>query len=188
MALIVKKVTDLFIEVRDTLQDQQQSRWSNQELYRYLDQAMRNIALATKYKLETDTINVGDPLAIIPTTDYNLKYEAIEFYKIDTEQPYEILDARTIRFPKNEEGTAVVEYYAFPDRINYGTTLEISVDEDMVDAIRYFILFRAYQKEASTENLRKADYFKGGYSEQIAQNSTRWHGKIHTELSRKDYY
>ena len=193
---MTRRIDDILTDIRDTLQDKQKSRWTDQELYRYLDQAMRNVALATKYNKIKHTIHVNDPLNPSPTTtDYALPYEAIEFYKISNAdsslgelQPYELVDAKTIRFPENVEQMVLVEYYAFPARINYGATTEINVDEDLHDAIRFFVLYRAYQKEASTENIQKAQYFKGEYANTIAMHSTRWHGKFDVETSRKDYY
>lgn len=193
---MTRRIDDILTDIRDTLQDKQKSRWTDQELYRYLDQALRNVAMATRYNKIKHMIYVNEPdVPTPPTTDYKLPYEAIEFYKIYNAesslgeiQPYEILDASTIRFPENKEQKIMVEYYAFPARINYGAATEINVDEDLFDAIRFFILYRAYQKEASTENIQKAQYFKGEYANTLAMHETRWHGKFNVETSRKDYY
>jgi len=191
MALIVKRISDIFTEVKDSLQDQQGTRWTEQELYRYLDQGMRNIALATKYNLIKHEIAVGDKTASPFVDTYTLPLEAIEFYSIhskdktaETTQSNEIIDARTIRFPENKREDVVVEYYAFPNRVVYGTVVELELDEDLYDALYMFILYRAYQKEASTENLAKAGYFNGEYRTQLSLNMTRWHGKYEVTSSR----
>jgi len=187
MALIVKKIADILTEVRDTLQDQQQSRWSEQELFRYVDQAVRNVALTTRYNKINHTIHVADPLQPGITDTFELPYEAIEFYNIESEQPYEIMDARTIKFPDNEEEEVIVEYYAFPKRVVYGAVVDLEMDEDLYDALKFFILYRSYQKEASTENIQKAQYFKGEYSSALSLHLTRWHGKFEVKSTRTEF-
>ena len=187
--LIKKRVADILIETRDLLQDQQKTRYTDQELYRYLDQAVRNIALATRYNRVKQTIHVADPLINpLPTNPYQLDQEAIEFYKVDSQQPHDVIDARTIVFPENKDELVEVEYYAFPDRIVYGVTLELFLDEDIYDALKYFMAYRSYEKEASTENIGKAQYFKGQYSELLSTNLTRWHGDFEVQTSRQDFY
>ena len=188
MALILKKVTDILTEVRDTLQDQQQSRWTEQELFRYLDQGVRNIAVATRYNKVTDKLKVNDSLSAYPTNSLTLTQEAIEFYKITANQPHEIIDARTILFPDNTEEEVEIEYYAYPPRVVYGAATELLLDEDLYDAVRYFILYRAYQKEASAENISKAQYFKGEYGNILTMNATRWHGKFEVESTRTAFF
>jgi hypothetical protein len=162
MALRSKRVAEILADIRDTLQDQQKARWTDQELYKYLDQGMRNVALATRYNLITETIHVGDPMSPHSTTDYELPLEAIEFKNITCKQPYEILNSRTLRFPENKDESVEVEYYAFPDRIYYGATTDLFLDEDLYDALVYYVLYKAYQKEASTENIQKKHKIKGG--------------------------
>ena len=80
-----------------------------------------------------------------------------------------------------------VEYYCFPDRIFYGTTTEIFLDEDLYDAMRYYILFRAYQKEASSENLQKSQFFKGEYGTQLQKHLSRWN-TFDVTTSRTDFF
>ena len=193
---MTRRIDNLLTEIRDTLQDKQKTRWTDQELYRYIDQAVRNIALATKYFKVKHVIHVNDPADPNPPhTDYELPYEAIEFYRISNAenpsaevQPHEPIDSKTIRFPENKEQRVMVDYYAFPNRIYYGATSELDLDEDLFDAVRFFVLYRAYQKEASTENIQKAQYFKGEFASVTAMHSTRWHGKFEVETTRKDYY
>ena len=183
--LIKKMVADILTETRDILQDQQQSRYTNQELYRYLDQAVRNVALSTRFNVITQKIHVGLPLS---TDTYTLDQEAIEFLKKECKQPYEIIDANTIKFPDNKDEEIKIVYYAFPKRVVYGVTLELYFDEDIYDMLKYFIAYRCYEKEASTEDIGKAQYFKGQYQELISLNATRWHGKTEVELYKKDFY
>ena len=187
MALIPKRISDLFIEVRDTLQDQQKSRWNDQELFRYLDQGNRDITLNTRKNHTKDTIFVADPALPQQTTEYNLSKEAIEFYEITSEQPYEVKDARTIVFPENKEEYVKIEYYAFPDRIIYGNTQEILLDEDLYDAIRYYIIFKCYQKEDNAESFQKSQYFKSEYGTQLQKHLTRWN-TFDTTTSRTDFF
>ncbi len=176
-------ITDLFTQIRDTLQDKQKERWTDQELFRYLDQANRSIAVATKFNKIKETINVVEG-----TTEYPLKAEVIDFYSVGTIQEYELTDAKTITFPNPKDQSVPIEYYAYTPRVYFGATTELEFEEDLYDAIRYFILYRCYQKEASTENIQKAQYFKGEYANVIQSNLTRWHGTFGNETSRQEYY
>jgi len=182
MALITKRIADLLTEVRDILQDQQKTRYTDQELFRYLDQGLRNVALATKYLKQVDMFHVK------PDTTFTLTLEAIEFYKITSQQPHEVLDARTVTFPAGEDEDVKIEYYAFPPRIIYGGTVTLELDEDIYDMLRYYIAYRAYEKEASTENLNKAQYFKNEFATLLAMNGQRGHSTFEVTTSRKDYY
>ncbi len=183
MALIKKGIASIFTELRDTLQDQQQSRWSEQELSRYLDQAVRNVAISTKYNKITQNFSVDET-----NTTFTLAQEVIDFHSIDAVQSHVIEDARTVSFPDGKIEEVTVDYYAYPDRIVYGNTTELELEEDIYDMIRFYMLYRAYQKEASTENVKKAQYFYSEYQREVSQNATRWHSKIDVSTSRTDFF
>jgi len=182
MSLLPKNISDIIVEVRDTLQDQQKNRWTDQELYRYLDQGMRDIALRTRYDLNTQIINV-----VSGTTDYSFDKECMELYKHSSAQTIEQVDSTTLRFEDSAEEEVTIEYYAFPARIVYGVDTALSLDEDLYDALKYYILYRGYEKEESTENLQKAIYFKNEYREYLSHHTTRWHGKTKYTLAKQDF-
>jgi len=183
MSLLPKNISDILVEVRDTLQDQQKNRWTDQELYRYIDQGMRDIALRTMYLFTKQTINVVDG-----TTDYLLDKECIEFYKHSSAQDLEQVDSTTLRFKDSAEEEVDIEYYAFPARIVYGVDTTVTLDEDLYDALRYFLLYRCYEKEESTANFQKAMYFKSEYKDYLSLHLTRWHGNTAHTMAKQDFF
>jgi len=183
MALIATKVSDIFEAVRDTLQDTQENRWTNEELFRYLNQGIRDIAVRTKYKYEKDVFDVTDA-----SETYDLNFEVIELFKVDTTQEYEVLNDQAIKFPNMKEEEVTVEYYAYPARIAYSEDLEITIEDDICGAIKNYVLFKAYEKEDSTESLNKAQYFYQHYLDSLNQDMSRWHGKIQNDFAKNDFY
>jgi len=183
MAIATTTVTDVFEAVRHTLQDTEENRWTDTELFTYLNQGMRDVALRTKYKYEKDVITVSDS-----ATTYNLNYEVIEFYKIDTEQTYEILTDQTIKFEDQEDEEVTVEYYAYPDKIAYAEDTDISISDELIYHIKNFILFKCYEKEDSTESLGKAQYFYQHYMDGLTQDMPKWHGAMHNDFAKNDFY
>ena len=182
---MIKQITELLDEVRDTLQDKQKSRWPEEELYRYLDQSIRDLAVRSKYKRTEHLIEVREAN---PSDQYKLPSQAIEFDNILSTQPYRIVDIETIEFPDNKDEDVLVEYYAFPDRVLWGVDTQLDMEPDQYDAVRYLIISKAYEKEDSVENIRKSEYFKQKYIETISLNQSRWHGHFDVETSKQDFY
>lgn len=156
--LLPINIADLIVSVRDVLQDSTGTRWTDQELYRYIDQANRDIAVRLKNNNQVDNIDV-----VAGTTDYQLNYQAIEFHKIVTSQHYEILDNATIKFKDSMPETVVVDYYAYPARVVFGVDTTLTLEEGLYDCIIEYVLHKCYRKEASTQNLNKAQAFFGSY-------------------------
>lgn len=180
--MITANITDFLGTVRDALQDQQKTRWADVELQRYLDQGLRAVALESMYNRLNEEISV-----VVGTSNYSVDKEIIKYHNIESTQAYTVQDDSSITFTDPTEETVEVEYFAFPDRIVYGVTTTITLDIDLFDALRFYTIYRAYQKEASTEHIKKAQYFKGEYQQQLAQNSTRWHGQEDITLYKNDY-
>ena len=188
MALITKPVSIMLTEIRDTLQDLQRARWSDQELYRYLDQGNRDIALTAKWNRITHIIDVGAKTSTgNPQTEYSLPYEAIEFEKITCKQSYTIVTPSLFHFPDNETEQVEIIYYGYAHSIVYGVTNEITLEQDLYDALRNYALYRAYAKEDSPENQQKSQMFKSEYYQSISRNAARW-SSFGTPISRQDYY
>jgi len=182
MALLPKDISDIIVEVRDTLQDQQKNRWTDQEIYRYIDRGIRDIALRTRYDFNKQIINV-----VSGTTDYLFTKECIELYKHNSVQTIEQIDSTLLRFEDSAEEYVAIEYYAFPRRIKYGVDTQIGLDEDLYNALTFFILERCYEKEDSTVSFQKAIYFKNEYLDYLSLHQTRWHGKSPVTLAKQDY-
>ena len=180
--MVTGQISSFITSVRDTLQDQQATRWTDEELTRYIDQGNRDMAYTTKYMRVPETISVVDG-----TTTYDLTYEAIEFHEIDSTQKYEVLNNKQIEFEDSTAEDVDIVYYAYPDRIQYGVTTSLTLENDLFDALRFFVLYRAYQKEASTTNMQKAQYFKNEYENVLKKNMPRWHGQEPITLYRSDY-
>jgi len=176
-------ISDLITKTRYTLQDTAKNRYTDEEIYVYIDDAIRDIALRTMYNRISQDIIVVDG-----QTTYGLTSEAIKFASISTAQTYEIQDPTTIIFEDSTAEDVTIEYYAFPDRIVYGVDTVLSLDEDMYDLVRMFVLARCYEKEDSTELMQKAQYFMNRYRDYLNQNLTRWHGDLEVTLAKNDFY
>ncbi len=189
MALLNTKITDILTAIREALQDKQKTRWTDQDLYVYLEQANRQIAIDTKSNHITQRIDVYDAAHQITGVDvYPLDAEAIEFYHVTSVQPYDILNPTEIQFPQNREETVFVDYYGYYDPIIYGATLHIERERDLIDAYKYFVCSRVYQQEDNTENFQKSGYFSQEYARTIARNSSRWDGQFDVQPHKSDFY
>lgn len=172
-------VADFNKSVRYTLQDIDKRRWSDAELLDYANEGMRDIALKTFYNRIVEKIAVTSI-----NTSYTLSKPAIKIASIDTSQKYNIVSNDTIEFdnPKDEEIT--VYYYAYPD-----TIIDLINEEiDIIDALKYFVLHKCYEKEDSPENFNKSVYFHNKYIDYINDNMTRWHGDASVTLAKSDYF
>lgn len=183
MALTTMSIADLLTKVRYTLQDAGKTRWTDEEMFTYIDDAVRDIALRTKYFRVSQDISVVDG-----TDEYTLSNQLIKFDNINTVQDYEITDATLLTIEDAADESITIEYYAFPDRIVYGVDTVLSLEEDMYDLVRWYVLSRCYEKEDSTELLQKSGYFLQRYMEYINQNLTRWHGALEVTLAKNDFY
>lgn len=180
--MITANITDFLSTVRDALQDQQKTRWTDAELMRYLDQGQRDLAVRTGF------YRLNEEFSVVPgTTDYSVAKEVFKYHVVNTTQDYTVNDDSSITFTDPTTETVEVEYFGIPDRIVYGVTTTLTLDIDLFDMLRFYVIYRAYQKEASTEHIKKAQYFKNEYNELVAQNATRWHGDVDITLYKSDY-
>lgn len=180
--LLPINIADLITSVRDTLQDIAGVRWTDQELYRYIDQANRDIAVRLKNNNQVDNIAV-----VSGTTDYALNYQAIEFHKIVTAQHYEIVDNATIKFKDSMPETVVVDYYAYPARVKYGVDTTLLLEEGLYDCIIEYVLHKCYRKEASTQNLQKAQVFFGSYIKLLSLQSRSGDQTVEVQPHKSDF-
>ena len=172
-------VVDFTLSVRYTLQDEAKNRWSDAELLDYINEGLRDIALRTYFN------RVEENISVVPTTTvYTTSKTPISIFKISTYQSYTITGQNEITFDDPREEDVKVTYYAYPDIV----TTDINEDIDIIDALKYFVLNRAYEKEDSPENFQKAVYFHNKYMSYINENMTRWHGSVEIHLDKKDYF
>jgi len=183
MALTTRSISDILTRIRYTLQDASGTRWTDEEMYVYIDDAMRDIALRTFYRRISQDISIN-------TTDtlYYLDYEAIKIHSIASAQQITIEDATTLSIESPSAENITVEYYAYPDRVTYGSTTVLTLEEDMYNLVIWFVLSKCYEKEDSTELLAKSGYFMQRYMDYISLNMTRWHGELDPVLAKSDFY
>ena len=172
-------VTDFNTSVRYTLQDSDSRRWKDAELLDYINEGMRDIALKTFYNRIVEDINVTSS-----TTTYTLTKTPIKIDLVQTYQKYDIVSSNQIVFREPRDEAIKVYYYAYPDTV----TTDISAEIDIIDALKYFVLHKCYEKEDSPENFNKASYFHAKYIDYINDNMTRWHGDIYVPLAKSDFF
>ena len=183
MALSTMDISDIFTKLRYTLQDSNGTRWTDSELYIYLDEAVKDIALRTMYYRISQDISV-----VVGTEEYDLSHEMIKFDTTDTVQDYEITNGTTLTIEDATAEDINFSYYAYPPTIIEGTDTTVTLEQDMYELVRWFILGRCYEKEDSTELLAKGQYFLQRYMEYMNQNMSRWHGALDVTLAKSDYY
>lgn len=172
-------VTDFITSVRYTLQDTNRNRWKDNEILDYINEGMRDIALKTFYNRIVESITVTSAQSV-----YTLSHIPIKIDAVYTFQNYKITSQEQITFPQPQEEVIEVHYYAYPDTI----TTQINEEVDIIDALKYFVLHRCYEKEDSPENFNKSSYFQNKYISYINDNMTRWHGEIYVPLDRSYFF
>lgn len=173
----------LITKARVTLQDVTPRRWTDVELEGYINEGLKDIARKTMHTREDEEI-----LVVAGTTNYTLTKKAIIIYSIDTTQAHKVTNYNTIVFTDPKDETITVSYYSYPVEVSIALATEIPLEEDLIEALKYFVLKRAYEKEDSMENFQKATYFNNEYREILADAATRWHNDLEVPLAKQDYY
>lgn len=173
----------LISKIRVTLQDVTPRRWTDLELEGYINEGIKDISRKVLFNRVDEDITI-----IPPQTNYTLTYKAIRIYSIDTLQEYTVTNNNTIVFDEPLAETFNVSYYAYLADVSVVADSTIPLEDDLIEALKYFALKRAYEKEDSTENFGKASYFNNEYRETLADASTRWHNDLEVPLAKQDYY
>ena len=175
-------VSELITRTRPTLQDTNSNRWSDTELLYYVNEGLKDIAVQTYYNRIEETLTV-----VTTQQSYVLTAKVIRFDVIDTNQTYSVLDNQTLYFTSPEAESVDVSYYAYPTEMA-STSSTLPIEQDLIEALKYFVLKRCYEKEDSTENFSKATYFNNEYMKALARNSIRWEGLLDVTMAKQDYY
>lgn len=171
-------VADFFTSARFTLQDLTGRRWTDAELLHYVNEGMRDIALRTFFNRVEETLSV-----VSATTIYTTTYTPIKILSVESSQQFQVTSNNEITFTNPRDENVIIVYYAYPQTV----TTDIVEDVDIIDALRFFVLSRAYEKEDSPENFNKASYFRNKYIDTLNQNALRWHGDTGVYLAKSDF-
>jgi hypothetical protein len=162
-------VRQLLQLVRNTLQDQEKNFWDDSELLTYYQEARRVLASERTEKQQTQTV-----LLDTNTSTYNpvnvLRYVAVDDNEgndrllypddgtgEDDDSGIIVVDYNEIFVNNPDIGTELyVAYIGLPEVHNLNDTVR-SGDEN---AIKYYILSKAYEKEHDMQNFAKADKFE----------------------------
>lgn len=173
----------LITKVRRTLQDVTPRRWTDVELEGYTNEGLIDIARKTLHNREDIEISILSSQAT-----YTLPKKAMRLPSVDTAQDYNITNNNTITFTDPKDETVKVIYYPYPSEVSVSTNSTIPLEDDLIEALKYFILKRAYEKEDSMENFQKATYFNQEYRDILTDMTTRWHNDLEVIPAKNDYY
>ena len=162
------KVQELFSEVRNTLQDLDKAYWDDSELLSYYNECKRNMAAERLENKNTATLTL-DPLKNQYDTTGILRYIRAEddegtkrkLYPNDESGESDttgiiILDYNKVYVNDPTIGSVITfSVVSMPNEDNMSSSVRIG-DET---ALRYYILSKAYEKDADMGNFQKADYF-----------------------------
>ncbi|WP_373069828.1 DUF6682 family protein [Sulfurimonas sp.] len=172
-------VQDFNTSIRYKLQDEAKNRWTDVELLDYTNEGLRDIAVRTFYN------KIDEDISVLSTqTTYTLTKEPIKVYSVNSYQQFTQPTKDTLLFTNPRDEDITVTYYAYPDAV----TTDIDEDIDIIDALKYFVLSKAYEKEDIAENFNKAIYFQDKYISYISENMTRWHGDEDVMPDKSDFF
>lgn len=173
----------LIAKVRVTLQDVTPRRWTDVELEGYANEGIKDIARKTLFN------RVDGEISVVSTeTTYTLPNKAIRIHSVSTSQDHKVTNNNTIVFTDPKDETVEISYYAYPAAVSVSTDSTIPLEDDLIEALKYFMLKRAYEKEDSTENFRKATYFNNEYRDLLTDMTTRWTEDLEVTPAKNDYY
>jgi hypothetical protein len=171
-------VLQLITSCRDVLQDQDKTYWDDSELLNFYNECKRTMA-QDRLEIKTTATLVLDPLKNDYDTDGILRYIRAEddlgnfrtFYPNDESIGIDsngiiIKDYNKIYVADPTIGTTItMEVVSLPIEDNLTGTVRLG-DEN---ALKYYILSKAYEKETDMENFTKADYFYSKYMREFAK-------------------
>jgi hypothetical protein len=171
-------VRELITTLRSVLQDQDKTYWDDSELLNFYNECKRTMA-QDRLEIKTTATLVLDPLKNDYDTDGILRYIRAEddlgnfrtFYPNDESIGIDsngiiIKDYNKIYVADPTIGTTItMEVVSLPIEDNLTGTVRLG-DEN---ALKYYILSKAYEKETDMENFTKADYFYSKYMREFAK-------------------
>jgi len=192
-------VLELFNQAKDTLQDTDGNYWSESELLDYYNSGVRTLAAERLESPKTKVLNLVGSINEY-TIDGVLRYISAKdnndtvrpLYPDDTTGDEDangiiILDYNKIYVNNPETDVSVsIKHIAIPSDGNLTDTVRAS-DEN---ALKYYMLSKAYEKESDLENFQKSQYFLQQFQREL--NSVRKNSKVgyteKTEITKGYYY
>jgi hypothetical protein len=172
------KVQELFSSIRDTLQDGNKNYWDDSELLGYYNECVRYMAAERKENKTSaqllldstkNTYNKDGILRYIRCKDSNgveRKLYQNDMTGEDDTNGVIIEDYNRVYVNNPEDGvTLIFTVVALPQAENI--TAEIRTGDEL--SFKYYILSKAYEKDADMENFQKSSYFYSKFLEAFRQ-------------------
>lgn len=171
------RLLELVTQVKDILQDTDSDYWSESELVDYFNHGTRTIASERKEKPTITTVDlyeatneytVDGVLRYISAVDSNsIVRELYPDDKSGDNDNYGIIiqdyDKIYVNTP-SDDVTLSIKSIVLPLSIN----LEDEVRDGDENALKYFVLSKAYEKEHDMENFQKSQYFLQLYMKELS--------------------
>lgn len=172
------KVEELFSSIRNTLQDSAKNYWDDSELLSYYNECVRNMS-SERMENKTTASLVLDPAKNQYDTTGILRYIRC----VDANGTERKLYPDDLSGEEDNLGVVIESYnrvyvndstvgstltftvIAFPSEGNMSSSVRTG-DET---ALKYYILSKAYEKDADMENFNKSSYFYQKYLEVFKQ-------------------
>ena len=167
------RVEELLVKARNTLQDQEKNFWDDSELLDYYNECKRAMT-AERLENKTTATMILDPLQEEYDTSGIIRYISAKDDE-GTDRPLYpddgtgdddnngiiILDYNRVLVNDPTLGSNIIfKVVAAPADDNLGNTVRAGDEQ----ALRYYILSKAYEKETEMENFQKASYFYSKYA------------------------
>jgi len=167
------KVVELFANIRNVLQDISKTYWDDPELLGYYNECKRSMAAERLEDKTTATLTL-DPLRNEYNTDGILRY----IYAEDDEGTDRPLYPNDKTGENDSNGIIVLDYnkiYVNDPELNAAIIFQVVAmpSEDNIsslvragdeNALKYYILSKAYEKDSDMENFAKSDAFYAKYT------------------------
>lgn len=164
------KVEELFSSIRNTLQDTNKTYWDDSELLSYYNECVRIMA-SDRMENKTTATLILDPIKNTYDTTGILRYircadsngTSRPLYPDDNSGDDDTLGVVIENYNRvyvndpSVGSTLTFNIVAFPDDSNLSSSVRTGDDT----ALKYYVLSKAYEKDADQENFQKASYFYG---------------------------
>lgn len=179
-------ISDFNTSIGFTLQDSPHTRWIVAELLVYMNDGLRDYAVKTMSFPAKETFTMSSTVTSYFLTGEIIKLKSIKpnsgVFEFGVPTPREI----TVLLPKN--GVVVtVEYFTVPTLLTNISTV-IDFFHNTIEALRYYVLMRCYQKDETNENFQKAAYYEQRYMQTVSQNADGYASSLPVTPYQNDFY